>query len=334
MSGKVKRGVSWLKSVMLLWAAFVGFKILFAFGQENMARGVVEALLLFIGAFVITGIPAFILGWATGKNEPSISELASVPTTTATLDSTANVSIIDEPKTEITGGNAKKYTLPQAKSGESLLQGRTPQIAGGVLAVLLLMGAAYWYLVERNIIREPVYKVGDTWTTAYYYGLSDNAESNKWIVNAPKEETVKVARVGEGSDIDARIVGGLLDGANLGELWVNDDGRETKRTVMRFPLKPGKTWDTSSLGQVGKFQTHYQKHVQIGNWETVTVLAGSFRTLPVHTTIISKWVAAGSEPSTETRNITAWFSAETKQVVKLADSKMGILQELKSYSVK
>ncbi|MCX5869309.1 MAG: hypothetical protein NTY00_01485 [Deltaproteobacteria bacterium] len=69
MSGKVEKGVSWLKTVMLLWAALVGFKILAAFGQENTARGVVEALFMFIGAFVLTGIPAFIIGWATGKNE-------------------------------------------------------------------------------------------------------------------------------------------------------------------------------------------------------------------------------------------------------------------------
>lgn len=70
MRGKVEKGVSWLKTVMLLWAALVGFKILAAFGQENTARGVVEALIMFAGAFVITGIPAFIIGWITGKNEP------------------------------------------------------------------------------------------------------------------------------------------------------------------------------------------------------------------------------------------------------------------------
>lgn len=69
INGKVAKGMSWLKTVMILWAALVGFKILAAFGQANPARGIVEAIFLFMGAFVVTGIPAFILGWATGKDE-------------------------------------------------------------------------------------------------------------------------------------------------------------------------------------------------------------------------------------------------------------------------
>jgi TPR repeat protein len=76
MQVKVAKGVSWLKTVMMLWAFLVGFKILAAFGQENTARGIVEAIFMFIGAFLITGIPAFILGWATGKDEPSIRNVS------------------------------------------------------------------------------------------------------------------------------------------------------------------------------------------------------------------------------------------------------------------
>jgi hypothetical protein len=119
MSGKVKRGVSWLKSVMLLWSAFVGFKILFAFGQENTARGVVEAVLLFIGGFVITGIPAFILGWVTGKDKPSISGAASMPTTTATLGSTANVTPMGNTRTRVGDETADVQALSEIHTGQT-----------------------------------------------------------------------------------------------------------------------------------------------------------------------------------------------------------------------
>lgn len=46
-------------------------------------------------------------------------------------------------KTEITSGNTAQSTMPQAKPGGSLLQARTLQVTGGVLATLLMMGSAY-----------------------------------------------------------------------------------------------------------------------------------------------------------------------------------------------
>ena len=46
-------------------------------------------------------------------------------------------------KTEITSGNTAQSILPQAKPSGSLLQARTLQVTGGVLATLLMMGSAY-----------------------------------------------------------------------------------------------------------------------------------------------------------------------------------------------
>lgn len=48
-----------------------------------------------------------------------------------------------ELKTGIPSGNTAQSTMPQAKPGGSLLQARTLQVTGGVLATLLMMGSAY-----------------------------------------------------------------------------------------------------------------------------------------------------------------------------------------------
>ncbi len=118
MSGKVAKGVSWLKTVMLLWAALVGFKILAAFGQENTARGIVEAIFMFIGAFLVTGIPAFILGWATGKDEPPISEPGAVSVTNPAGDSNSEPYNHVE-QARVSGDAAYAQALSEIETGQT-----------------------------------------------------------------------------------------------------------------------------------------------------------------------------------------------------------------------
>jgi hypothetical protein len=74
MTGKAKNGIAWAKYVAFLWLAFAAAKALFSLGYPDPARQVVEALILAIAGPVITGIPAFALGWLFGKNKLSQEE--------------------------------------------------------------------------------------------------------------------------------------------------------------------------------------------------------------------------------------------------------------------
>jgi hypothetical protein len=203
------------------------------------------------------------------------------------------------------------------------------QVAGGVLAILLLMGAAYWYLVERNMVREPVYKVGDTWTHRWPGPrLPDDV--------GPPDTSETVVRVGGQGDVEVNWV-------NLARpwwksnyvLWETNSGREgmDKTPYLRFPLEPRKTWSTSSSYENEKGLMQAQTHYQVGEWEAVTVLAGSFRSLPVHATTTQRFAVIGSEPRTLTINTVEWFAPDTKTVVKKVRGG-SVDYELKTYSVK
>jgi len=68
MSGKTEKGLRWMKYVMWLWLVFAGFKAFFGLFGADPGKSIAEALVLVIGGFVISGIPAFILGWLTGND--------------------------------------------------------------------------------------------------------------------------------------------------------------------------------------------------------------------------------------------------------------------------
>jgi len=69
MSGKTDKGFRWMKYIMWLWLAFAGFKALFGLFGEDPGKSIAEAIALVTGGFVMTGIPAFLLGWLTGSND-------------------------------------------------------------------------------------------------------------------------------------------------------------------------------------------------------------------------------------------------------------------------
>lgn len=83
MTGKMTKGLSWLKTAVFLSGAFFGFKALFGMAQPDPGKVVAEALMAFFGAFLIIGIPAFVLGWLTGNDNgistPPIDEVLRVP---------------------------------------------------------------------------------------------------------------------------------------------------------------------------------------------------------------------------------------------------------------
>jgi hypothetical protein len=68
VTGKTTKGLSWLKTVTYFSAAFFGFKALFGLAQPDPGKVIAEALMTFLGTFLMIGIPAFVLGWLTGEN--------------------------------------------------------------------------------------------------------------------------------------------------------------------------------------------------------------------------------------------------------------------------
>jgi hypothetical protein len=106
MNGNIEKGLRWMKHIMFLWLAYVGFKAFFGLFLNDAGKSVAEAIVLLVWAFLVTGIPAFIIGWLTGKdiehkpykNNASI-EMALSPS--AEKDRIEGMSPIDENQTDI-----------------------------------------------------------------------------------------------------------------------------------------------------------------------------------------------------------------------------------------
>ena len=58
-----------MMNVMVLWAWLTFIKIVLSFSSTAVARNVVEAILILLAAFILTGLPAFLLGYALGTDE-------------------------------------------------------------------------------------------------------------------------------------------------------------------------------------------------------------------------------------------------------------------------
>lgn len=63
MGARIASGIRWFKTAMSYVGWFVAAKAVFALTAEDVGKGLAETLMLFLGAIVLIGVPAFIGGW-------------------------------------------------------------------------------------------------------------------------------------------------------------------------------------------------------------------------------------------------------------------------------
>jgi len=66
---RIQRGLRWFLRVALVIGFYTVTKALFAFGAPNAIDKIAAAILQLIGGLLFFGLPAFALGWLTGKRE-------------------------------------------------------------------------------------------------------------------------------------------------------------------------------------------------------------------------------------------------------------------------
>lgn len=77
MTPRVAKGVRWAKSVLLYVGIFAGVKAFFALGSASPGENLGYALVLFVSYSVLLGPIAFLLGWFTGHQKDSSSDLSA-----------------------------------------------------------------------------------------------------------------------------------------------------------------------------------------------------------------------------------------------------------------
>lgn len=218
-------------------------------------------------------------------------------------------------------------------------------------SIALLAGIAYWFFVERNIIREPKYKVGDSWqfviSTKYYDKKIEDIVTRPipGDKETPSDITFKVSYISQDGSLvtttsnrtwkQDMIFQGLVMDAN-GRANVNEDNDRDERNL-NFPIHPGKTWESRKEWTSGKHKTSIDRMYAVGNWEIVTVAAGTYRALPIKMAEKQRgYLSATGQEITSTDSTTiSWFSPEVKSSVKSVNSNVigTTTWELKSFSL-
>jgi hypothetical protein len=241
-------------------------------------------------------------------------------------------------------------------SGVSQQQHQVQQTAGsfssvrlaiGIAAALLLSGIAYWFYVEKSIVREPNYRAGNSWSFAITETRSARGSLLSDILkdSLRTEITFKVTSVNQ----DGRLVATTSDRTfkqdmifqglvrdDHGRGNINEDNDRDEK-ILNFPLSPEKSWESSKEWTSGKYRTKVNRRYLVENWETVTVPAGTFRALPIKMTEKERvyLVATGEELTAWDSTSISWFSPEVKSAVKSQSStSVGTTTwELKSFSL-
>jgi hypothetical protein len=208
----------------------------------------------------------------------------------------------------------------------------------GLVAVALLAGGLYWYQVERNIVRAPEYKVGDKWTFEYppwdYSGtLFSKSEIERMRREHEPEATYEVTK-GNDLELYAKKVSGKLDGFEglPLALWKSKDTEN--EIAYPFPLHPGKTWGTQHKNTMPQGSITSITEYKVGEWETITVPAGTFRAIPIIRTSKSFYELKSESPSYGRSTVwVEWYAPDAKNDIKSTHNDE-VISQLKAYTVR
>ena len=210
----------------------------------------------------------------------------------------------------------------------------------GLVAVLLLAGGKYWYDAERNIVRAPEYKVGDKWTFEYplsSYSSDLYSHLPKAVIERLRSEHESEAtyEVTKGNDLEhyAKKITGKLDGFEGLPRLLWDSIKTRNGRPYPFPLQPGKTWEEQDKIVEPEFNVTTIYTYKVGEWETLTVPAGTFRVIPITLTYKSHYEASSKSPYDRSGTLNVdWYAPDAKIEVK-STSNGEVISQLKAYSV-
>lgn len=194
----------------------------------------------------------------------------------------------------------------------------------GFAGIAMVAGGAYWYQVERNMVRAPEYKVGDTWKFRPHCTQSDLLFWRDRVDDRCNNPIVlQIEFVGDDGYQPIRTKTTYASGLSETDtkrdsLWYQDiDNPKPPEGTMklRFPLTPGKSWQTSETPElVRKTGFSWRQQYRVEAWETISLRGGMYRTLPV-TIENSIYYRSSGEP-VRTTITKMWYSPETKVAVR------------------
>jgi hypothetical protein len=155
---------------------------------------------------------------------------------------------------------------------------RVNRLAIAAAGIALFAGGAYWYQLERNIVRTPEYIVGDKWTFEYPpLDIAPNQFMSESEVEKMRREheLVSTYEVTKGDDLElyAKKITGKLDGWQALPLPLWKSYATKNDNAYSFPLFPGKTWREEKKSSVPDGSITQEDIYKVGEWETLTVPA-------------------------------------------------------------
>ena len=210
--------------------------------------------------------------------------------------------------------------------GYGTLWGKNVKTIGGNMKRIVYWGLFVLcfpsMLCAQDKVEIPVWNVGDKWVFNNSSPYLKNQGAIE-VVNADQNTyTVKFS-----DDICVAETQGfetiVFEKSTLHRIYalsgnIREEYKRGLRTILNFPLKPGKHWkDEFSAVPVVKVESpqvleYYNSYKVIG-WEDVEVQAGKFRVIKLEVTAGHE--AKGSTPAFEGTNL-YWYSPDVKHFVK------------------
>jgi len=183
------------------------------------------------------------------------------------------------------------------------------------LALLSACGIAL--AAEEDAVKAPHIESGDCWTYRAE-GLENKEPIRSYeecvtFVDQAKDVILAVARINDGErEIETSYAGDWGVVVGLDGIIIPGGAR-----YLRFPLRPGDAYSIEfefRLAVLGAFAGRNKYDVKVVGWESVTVPAGTFRTLKIEARGTVQRYDIGATASL-TR--TLWYSPEVHRTVKM-----------------
>jgi hypothetical protein len=201
---------------------------------------------------------------------------------------------------------------PKINDKTILTDAKTPRFVVAAVVVLAVSAALIYSTQFVDKVEQPKYSAGDTWTFIDSEGTS-------------VEELVLEAR------LTAEGVSQFFWKKGPSRLMGFDLPTPPGVRELRFPLSPAARWKNASDHDVMGVKVRLQEEFIVGEWEMVTVPAGTFRALRIDSTHVTTGL---EQDGISNRPIprTWWYSPKAKCMVKIMIGNKST--ELKSYALK